>query len=369
MVTMLKASRRPCQEMILLTSRRPLVTKSLFLLVCAALIWLWNEEQNDARFRQETSDLHHMLLDNAQAQQPNPMNRCIDSDDARRLAKTCRCSDPLVSTARATWDWAAYHRRMVAAAAAAAKQHDVVFLGDSITEHWNGTKQMGTIQLPAEYRAVFEQTFGEGGLALGSAGDTTTELLWHLQHGILDEKSLQPRVFVLLIGTNDLGRGCSKRTVLAAILNLAHYLHTQRPDAIIILHGLLPRAGSFGEKPGDRQSLGLYWQDIDWINGELKRFCSLHPGEWFYLDTSAIFLSERKRRPGEDQQELKMINKELITDGLHPNVKGREKWAPLILKEIQTRIQEREKERQKQLQESEKREKEKRKKLNVTNHN
>jgi len=313
-------------------------------------------------------DLHQIYVE-APARD-NPLYRCIDSDDDehhlmlhrkqnnnKNLTK-CPCPDPVQPASRAVYAWAEHHKRLVADAKNEPLQRelDVVFLGDSITEHWRGTKSLGVKQLPADYRQVFTKYFhgtataerdGGGtaqleGLALGSAGDTTTELLWHLQNGILASELLQPKVWVLLIGTNDLGlHKCSKRTTLAGILNVAQYLHQQRPEAAIILHGLLPRGDNTDEF--DKSALGAYWEDIRWINRELKRFCELHPGEWFYMDASTIFLKKKPRKPGEDTKgELALVS-EYMPDGLHPNVAGRELWAPLIVKQVQACIQHKQK--------------------------
>jgi hypothetical protein len=58
---------------------------------------------------------------------------------------------------------------------------DIVMIGDSITERWNGTSSMGRNLIP-KGRAPFEQYFtkdGGGsleGLALGSSGDTVRNI-------------------------------------------------------------------------------------------------------------------------------------------------------------------------------------------------
>ena len=294
-----------------------------------------------------------MLLDDRSA--AGPMTRCIDSDEINRpKPEKCFCLDPMKASARAEYLWAAQHRRMVhdAQHVPAERDLDVVFLGDSITEHMNGTRGMGQNTLPT-FQAVFDKFFNLKtataeleGMALGSSGDTCTELLWHLQNGVLD-RLLQPKVFVVLIGTNDIGRmGCSKRNVLAGILHVAQLVHDQKPDSIILLHGLLPRSDHFNLVPVD-YSLNMFWKDIMWINRELKRFCAVHPGEWFYMDASSVFL--QKKRPttaGEDTQGAFEINKELMTDALHPNEKGMELWLPVIVEQVKERIRAKKKGRQ-----------------------
>lgn len=306
-----------------------LIYKSLFLLATACVIWIWKE----ATYIKDNAEL--VLMSQQKAPLQNPMNRCIDSDDAtRELPQVCKCPDPVKSTARATYEWAVHHRQLAESvtAAAAAQNAQVVFLGDSVTEHWNGTARMGTEALPAAYRQIFEKHFDQSALALGSAGDTTTELLWHLQNGWLDD-TLRPDVFVLLIGANDLGRvGCSKRTALAGILNVANYLHEQRPKAQIILHGILPRGGGFGDEDYTPDfTLGEYWLNALWVNRQLQKFCDVHPNEWAYFDVTLEFID---RQPGG-----KSVAKDLMMpNGRHPNVAGREKWATLLGEKVKERL-------------------------------
>mmetsp|Transcript_10488 Transcript_10488/g.13897 ORF Transcript_10488/g.13897 Transcript_10488/m.13897 type:complete len:99 (-) Transcript_10488:343-639(-) len=86
------------------------------------------------------------------------------------------------------------------------------------------------------------------GMALGSAADITPETIWHLENRWITD-SLHPKLWLLLIGTNDLGRsGCSKRNTLVGILHIADHLHKMRPDVPILFHGLLPRDGPEGER-------------------------------------------------------------------------------------------------------------------------
>ena len=196
-----------------------------------------------------------------------------------------------------------------------------------------GTTGVGANPAP-EYREVFDEYFaprdGSGGqhlrgLALGSAGDISTELLWHLQNGMLPD-TLRPRAWLILVGTNDLGRmHCSKRSALAGILNVAQFLHDRRPNTPILVHGLLPRSDQYNT--GD-YALGMRWQQILWINRELKKFCALHR-EWHYVDASGLFLERRAAGSAEV-----VINADLMEDSLHPTVRGYRVWAPRIVEKV-----------------------------------
>jgi lysophospholipase L1-like esterase len=275
------------------------------------------------------SDDDHRLF------QLNPQHRCTDTDDPTTLASVkapCRCTNPLVPTARLKANWDKHHQELVNAA----KKHsnvDLVMIGDSIIERWNGTRQLGQM-LAQEYLPVFDEFFTkEGGgdidaVALGSSGDVSNNLLWHLQHGLL-QKSLAPKVWLILVGTNDLGNGCSKRNALAGILHVAQYLHDQRKGAKIIVHGLMPRNDDYTPEVAIDYSLNQKWKHILWINKELKRFCDLHE-EWVYMDASKLFLQRKK---GSKTGELE-INPSMMLDALHPTVEGYRAWAPLIVETV-----------------------------------
>src|SRR5262249_48277854 len=76
-------------------------------------------------------------------------------------------------------------------AALKATRFDLAFLGDSLTERWD--------------EAAWKKAIGaRSAINLGFNGDRTETLLWRLLHGHLD--SQKPRAFVLLIGTNNIGR-------------------------------------------------------------------------------------------------------------------------------------------------------------------
>jgi lysophospholipase L1-like esterase len=189
-----------------------------------------------------------------------------------------------------------------------------------------------------KYRAVFQTYFDSptaafNGLALGSGGDTHTELLWHLENGMIPD-TLRPDAWIIMIGTNDLGKWeCSKSSVLAGILHVAQMLHTKRPKTPIIIHGLLPRSDVFHAQPNTDYSLGRRWDQILWINRELKRFCSLHD-EWYYMEASKLFL-RKAQSGGEDTEGALEIIPENMDDALHPSVEGYKLWGELVVRNLQ----------------------------------
>jgi beta-glucosidase len=71
------------------------------------------------------------------------------------------------------------------------KQCDIIFIGDSITERWLGPG-----------KAIWDKDYApHNALDFGCSGDKTQNVLWRLDH--LDVKDLNPKVAVILVGTNN----------------------------------------------------------------------------------------------------------------------------------------------------------------------
>ncbi|GKY93333.1 hypothetical protein MPSEU_000300900 [Mayamaea pseudoterrestris] len=286
----------------------------------------------------QSSDKVHVQDDHNFSVKVSPRHRCYDTDDSKQDRPhhtPCECTNPLVPT---KWTskpgWEEHHNELVNFAKQATQlpnsKLDLVMIGDSIIERWNGTRSMGQ-QLAADFVPVFDQYFTKHGggsldaIALGSSGDTSNNLLWHLSHGLMDITELQPAVWFIMVGTNDIGRtGCSKRNTLAGVLHVAQFLRDQRPGASIIVHGLLPRSDSRQAVP----NLGRMWQQILFVNRELKKLCNLHD-EWIYMDAANLFL--RRVEGGNLAFE---INSDVMPDGLHPNVAGYNLWGREIVKVV-----------------------------------
>ncbi len=116
----------------------------------------------------------------------------------------------------------------------------VVFVGDSITQSWEGPGQ-----------AVWAQSIAPlGALNLGNSGDRTEHVLWRLEQAPLTR--LQPAHIVLLIGTNNLGHGTSNADeTLKGIETVAAMLHEQCPDADIHILEVFPRGETLNPMRGD----------------------------------------------------------------------------------------------------------------------
>jgi lysophospholipase L1-like esterase len=108
---------------------------------------------------------------------------------------------------------------------------DVAFIGDSITHRWE-----------LEGKEVWDQSFAAWKpMNLGVGGDRTQNLLWRITTG-KELVGIEPKVFVLLIGTNNIV--CHKSDEIAAgVKAIVAELRKQKPTARILVLGLLPRSG------------------------------------------------------------------------------------------------------------------------------
>mmetsp|Transcript_25031 Transcript_25031/g.35285 ORF Transcript_25031/g.35285 Transcript_25031/m.35285 type:complete len:396 (-) Transcript_25031:477-1664(-) len=249
----------------------------------------------------------------------------------------CNCKDPMKADSRISKShWAKAHHLNKEQAKGKGDSVDVLFLGDSIMEGWNGKSYGHSSPRSRDVPAIFKKLFtkdGGGqfeGLALGISGDTSPNLLWRIQNGELPP-NLKPSVIWLLIGTNDFGNTwCSAELVVIGILRVVEELRQRLPGCTIVVNGLLPRTFNRkgfvarGRKKGlirtARPAMPSLWDDIEAVNDELKRYCQNHE-KMKYFDTKVFF-----KDASVDEHHLK-IDKKLMSDFLHPTAKGYKRWG------------------------------------------
>jgi lysophospholipase L1-like esterase len=112
----------------------------------------------------------------------------------------------------------------------------LVFLGDSITQNLE-------LHGPPPWRdfaPVWRHFYGDrNAVNLGFIGDTTASLLWRIEHG--EVAGIAPRVAVVLIGANNLGRlHWSAEDTLTGIAAILRELHARLPTTKVLLLGILP---------------------------------------------------------------------------------------------------------------------------------
>jgi lysophospholipase L1-like esterase len=213
-----------------------------------------------------------------------------------------------VTPAPRTEDWGISRQNEVVERARRSKGADIVFVGDSITQGWEGGGA-----------DAWKSTIAPLGSALnlGVSGDRTEHVLWRLQEAPLTP--LAPRAVVLMIGTNNLGHGSSNATDTAlGIRTVVDRLVEQCPDATIILLGIFPRGRTLNPMRGD----------ICQINQSLEAFAAAHPSHRVaYHDIGFRFLAPDGTIP-----------EAIMPDELHLSPEGYARWANAVTPLIRTAL-------------------------------
>ncbi len=129
-------------------------------------------------------------------------------------------------------------------------QIDVYFMGDSITRRWGASDDQYR-ELLANWNANFK---GWNAADFGWGGDKTQHMLWRLQNGELD--GVNPKVVVLLAGTNNIGRGsphgdadARAADVVRGVTAVVGELRKRAPQATLVITGILPRNDNIDVMP------------------------------------------------------------------------------------------------------------------------
>jgi lysophospholipase L1-like esterase len=184
---------------------------------------------------------------------------------------------------------------------------DIYFEGDSITRRWGATDYP---ELLANWNQNF---FGWNAADFGWGADTIQNILWRLQNGELD--GVDPKIIVLLAGTNNVGRGAAPGGEDAMVADITKglqaILKTMRgkaPGATIVVTGILPRNDSMAAMPV-----------IDKVNANLAQLAD---------GGQLRFLSVNSKLAGPDGTLFDgMMN---AADKLHPTLKGYQVWADAL---------------------------------------
>lgn len=139
---------------------------------------------------------------------------------------------------------------------------DLYFLGDSITRRW------GALDYPHLLEHWKKTFYGWNAANFGWGGDTTRNILWRIRNGELD--GVNPKVVVLMAGTNNLGRD-SVDWIVEGIRAIVATVQEKAPGSHIILMGITPR----GDNPVHRATIPLINQELAKLAGEKVRFLDI----------------------------------------------------------------------------------------------
>ena len=172
-------------------------------------------------------------------------------------------------------------------------QAEVIFVGDSITQGWEGNG-----------KAVWAKYYApRHALNLGIGSDHTQHVLWRLDHGNLD--GLKPKVAVVLIGVNNIPDDHNTpRQVLEGVTAVVRTLREKLPQTKVLLLGIFP----FREDFCAQRAKALQ------VNQALHK---LDDGQWIrFLDFGYLFIQPDGK-----------ISKDMMRDFLHPSAMGYSVWA------------------------------------------
>jgi lysophospholipase L1-like esterase len=225
---------------------------------------------------------------------PSPVDPCeVVTNRATRAETTLR-------------DWPALARYRDANSKTtlpAKDENRVVFMGDSITDSWDDPK----------YGGFFP---GKPYIDRGISGQTTPQMLIRFRPDVI---ALQPKIVVILAGTNDIAGNTGPMTLQAIEDNLASMFDLAHANGIrVVFASVLPISDYEKNKDAQPiiQSKRRPPEQIIALNAWLKKYAAVHGG--IYLDYYSAM--------ADDQGFLK---EDLSEDGLHPNQKGYEVMAPL----------------------------------------
>jgi len=162
----------------------------------------------------------------------------------------------------------------------------LLLIGDSITNNYDKSS-------PADEN--FQPTWNEfyaprKALNLGFSGDTTTNVLWRLNHGEVD--GIHPKVAIVLIGTNNTGHGQTAEQTQVGIDAVVNRIEELLPQTHVLLLGILPSDISEDKTSRDR-TVNRY---LATCYGENPRVTYLDIGSVFEKDgaiNNSIFYDPR----------------------------------------------------------------------------
>ncbi|MGB0743957.1 MAG: sulfatase/phosphatase domain-containing protein [Opitutales bacterium] len=195
-------------------------------------------------------------------------------------------------TPRAIGWWGKRHEKILEKVAEGG--HELVFIGDSITQGWEGAG-----------KEVWEEFYGDRrALNLGYSGDRTEHVIWRLLNGELE--GVDPKAYVLMIGTNNTGHGLRPAEETAdGIKLIVELLQDRSPESEILLLSVFPRG---------REATDVKRQVNLEINEIIEGYADGKQVHW--LDLTDTFLNDQGT-----------LTKEVMPDALHPREKGYRMWA------------------------------------------
>lgn len=175
-------------------------------------------------------------------------------------------------------------------------ENRVVFFGDSITDIWK-----------------LEDFFpGKPYFNRGIGGQTTPQMLVRFRQDVIN---LQPKVVVILAGTNDIAGNTGPMRNDDIEANFASFAELARVHGIHVVYASLLPVHNYTERSRDFCAQRPQARILE-LNSWLKGYCTKN--NIIYLDYFSAMVDDKG-----------MMKKDLADDGLHPNAAGFKIMAPL----------------------------------------
>ncbi|MFM7107198.1 MAG: platelet-activating factor acetylhydrolase IB subunit [Pirellulales bacterium] len=172
---------------------------------------------------------------------------------------------------------------------------DLIFIGDSITQGWEG-----------EGKQAWDKFYGaRKAMNAGISGDRTQHVLWRLDNGNVN--GITPKVAVVMIGTNNAAANEPADTA-AGIEAVVRSLRQKLPGTKVLLLGVFPRGATLDD-PLRKKNTAVNEHLVKLDDGK----------DVFYLDIGPNFLAADGT-----------LAKEIMPDLLHLSPRGYEIWAEAI---------------------------------------
>ncbi|MCF7731509.1 MAG: sulfatase-like hydrolase/transferase [Akkermansiaceae bacterium] len=219
----------------------------------------------------------------------------------RKLRAEYRVDNSIIPVRRSSDDWWEQRFSQKAKQAKQAKDCQLVFIGDSITQAWENAGKAQWNENFATYHP----------LNLGFSGDRTEHVLFRLKNGGLNR--LKPKVAVLLIGTNNTGAFMRPAAETAGgIKAILDDLRSRWPETKIVMLSILPR-GPDANDPKRKLNDDINTRIAAYADGQSIHLLDLADG---YLHADGT------------------LPRELMPDLLHLSPKGYQIWVDGLLPKL-----------------------------------
>src|SRR5215813_6878668 len=197
---------------------------------------------------------------------------------------------------------ARYRAADAALGAPSAGENRVVFFGDSITDMWK-----------------LEDSFpGKPYVNRGIGGQTTPQMLVRFRQDVI---SLQPKVVIILAGTNDIAGNTGPMRNEDIEANFASFAELTRGHGIRVVYSSILPVHNYSEKSKDFFAQRPASRILE-LNTWLTDYCAKN--KIIYLDYFSALVDDKG-----------LLKKDLADDGLHPNDEGYKIMASLAEAAIQ----------------------------------